>query len=164
MQEKRNDMHSSIALFLFGVFIFVGSFWIPATTSDVLGSRFFPRAVAIFMCILSAIQFMEASVELKKLKDSGVKEEKEKAPISKPFLLTTIALFVYYILIRGIGFTLTSIIYLIFEGLVLMTKKERSDKKSVAVLLIASILVPIFVNFIFWNIFSIQLPEGSLFE
>ena len=146
MKEKRNDICSSIVFFLFGVFIFAGSYWIPATTSDILGSRFF-----------------SAVGELKKLKDVGVKEEKEAAKLNCPFLLTTVALFAYYLLVLGIGFTLTSILYLLFEGVVLMRKDELKDKKKMVILILVAVNVPIFLNTVFWNVFSIKLPEGALF-
>ena len=114
MKEKRNDICSSIVFFLFGVFIFAGSYWIPATTSDILGSRFFPRVVAVLIGILSIFQLLSAVGELK---DVGVKEEKEAAKLNCPFLLTTVALFAYYLLVLGIGFTLTSILYLLLKVL-----------------------------------------------
>ena len=163
MKEKRNDIYSSIVFFLFGVFIFVGSYWIPATTSDILGSRFFPRVVAVLIGILSIFQLLSAAGELKKLKDVGVKEEKEAAKLNCPFLLTTVALFAYYLLVLGIGFTLTSILYLLFEGVVLMRKDELKDKKKIVILVLVAVIVPIFLNTVFWNVFSIKLPEGALF-
>lgn len=163
MKAKRNDICSSIVFFLFGVFIFVGSYWIPATTSDILGSRFFPRAVAVLIGILSLIQLFGAMGELKALKEAGVKAEKEAVKLNRPFLLTTIALFAYYVLVLGIGFTLTSILYLLFEGVVLMRKDEVKDKKKMIILVLVAIIVPVFLNTIFWNVFSIKLPEGALF-
>ncbi len=163
MKEKRNDIYSSIVFFLFGVFIFAGSYWIPATTSDILGSRFFPRVVAVLIGILSIFQLLSAAGELKKLKDVGVKEEKEAAKLNCPFLLTTVALFAYYLLVLGIGFTLTSILYLLFEGVVLMRKDELKDKKKIVILVLVAVIVPIFLNTVFWNVFSIKLPEGALF-
>lgn len=163
MKEKLNDICSSIVFFLFGVFIFAGSYWIPATTSDILGSRFFPRVVAVLIGILSIFQLLSAVGELKKLKDVGVKEEKEAAKLNCPFLLTTVALFAYYLLVLGIGFTLTSILYLLFEGVVLMRKDELKDKKKMVILILVAVIVPIFLNTVFWNVFSIKLPEGALF-
>ena len=160
MKEKRNDICSSIVFFLFGVFIFAGSYWIPATTSDILGSRFFPRVVAVLIGILSIFQLLSAVGELK---DVGVKEEKEAANLNGPFLLTTVALFAYYLLVLGIGFTLTSILYLLFEGVVLMRKDELKDKKKMVILILVAVIVPIFLNTVFWNVFSIKLPEGALF-
>lgn len=163
MKEKRNDICSSIVFFLFGVFIFAGSFWIPATTSDILGSRFFPRAVAVLTGILSLFQLVSAMGEMKTLKDAGVKDEKEPLKLNRPFLLTTIALFVYYVLVLGIGFTITSVLYLFFEGVVLMRRNELKNKKKMIILLLVAVIVPIFINTIFWNVFSIKLPEGALF-
>lgn len=163
MKEKRNDICSSIVFFLFGVFIFVGSYWIPATTSDILGSRFFPRVVAVLIGILSIFQLLSAVGELKKLKDVDIKEEKEQVKLNRPFLFTTVALFAYYLLVLGIGFTLTSILYLLFEGVVLMRKDELKDKKKMVILILVAVIVPLFLNTIFWNVFSIKLPEGALF-
>ncbi|RHP49582.1 tripartite tricarboxylate transporter TctB family protein [Clostridium sp. AF32-12BH] len=163
MKEKHNDVCSSVVFFLFGVFIFVGSYWIPATTSDILGSRFFPRAVAILIGILSLMQLVSALGELKQMKAAGVKEEKEEKKLNKPFILTTVALFAYYLLVLGIGFTLTSILYLLFEGVVLMRKDEVKDKKKMIILVLVAVIVPVFLNTVFWNVFSIKLPEGALF-
>lgn len=167
MQDKRKDIQSAIVFFLFGIFLYVGSYWIPPTTSDILGSRFFPRVVAILIGILSVAQFLGAMSGLKQAKAAPEKKEEaqqEKEEFNKPFVLTIVALFAYYFLIRVVGFTITSILYLVFEGFVLMTKSEMKNKKQVAIVLIVAVVVPVFLNWIFWNVFSIKLPVGSLFE
>lgn len=86
-------------------------------TSDILGSRFFPRVVAVLIGILSIFQLLSAVGELKKLKDVGVKEEKEAAKLNCPFLLTTVALFAYYLLVLGLAHGITSILYFFLKVL-----------------------------------------------
>lgn len=161
MKEAKDNLYSGIGFFLFGLFILAGSFWIPATTSDILGSRFFPRAVAILIGILSAIQMAGA---LRGIKAAGEDEgTKEKTGWNKPLFLTIAALFAYYILVLYIGFTITSIIYLLAQSAVLMSKDDFKSRKMVAVMVLVSVTAPIFIHTIFWKVFSIALPAGKLF-
>ena len=78
-------------------------------------------------------------------------------------LLTVVALFVYYILVLQIGFTITSILYLLFQSAVLMSKDDFKNRKKVIILVLVSIITPIFINVLFGQIFLIVLPEGNLF-
>lgn len=165
MKEKRSDIFSAVAFFLFAVFVYVGSYWIPATTSDILGSRFFPKAVAVLIGILAVMQIIFSVSKIKKLpaEESEKTEKKEGKRINKPLFLTTAALFVYYVLVLQIGFTITSILYLLFEGSVLMQKEDLKNKKKMTILVLVAVIVPIFINTIFWKVFSIALPAGALF-
>ncbi|CAK7044737.1 MAG: hypothetical protein BACD_02295 [Bacteroides rodentium] len=165
MKEKRNDLYSGIVFALFAVFLFVGSYWIPATTSDILGSRFFPRAIAVLVLILAAVQISVSLVQMKAQNpEHGLDKKKEGQEINTPLALTTAALFVYYVLILQVGFVITSILYLLFEGYVLMAEEDRKKKKNVIILVLVAVLVPVFLNTVFWNIFSIALPGGTLFN
>lgn len=158
MKEAKNNILSGICFLAFGIFVFAGSFWIPATTADILGSRFFPRVVAVLIGILSVFQIILNMPALK------VKEEgREKEGLNKPLILTAAALFGYYVLVLYIGFTITSILYLLCQSAILMAKEDFKNKKKVVIMLASSILVPIAINAVFWNIFSIALPGGKLF-
>ena len=162
MKEKRNDIYSSIVLIIFAVFLFVGSWWIPPTTSDILGSRFFPRAIAVVIGCLSLFQLVGAVSVVKNRKEKEEAAEKKEA-FSIPLLLTVAALFVYYILVLQIGFTITSILYLLFQSAVLMSKDDFKNRKKVIILVLVSIITPIFINVLFGQVFLIVLPEGNLF-
>lgn len=161
MKEAKSNILSGICFIAFGIFLFAGSFWIPPTTSDILGSRFFPRVVAVVIIFLAAIQIL---INTSKLKEAGEAEsQKEKAGLNKPLALTVAALFGYYVLVLYIGFTITSILYLLCQSAILMAREDFQNKRKVAVMVASSILVPIVINAIFWNIFSIALPAGKLF-
>ena len=162
MREKKNDICSAVVFILFAIFLFVGSWWIQPTTPDILGSRFFPRLIAVFIAFLAAIQLIGAVSAVKK--NGGEKQEEEKkGGLSIPLLLTVAALFIYYILVLQIGFTITSILYLLFQSAVLMSKEDFQNKKKIILLIIVSIIVPVFINTIFWKVFFIALPAGNLF-
>lgn len=159
--EHRKNFTSGIAFLLFGIFIYAGSYTIPATTSDILGSRFFPRAVAALIGVLSIVQITLSAGAFKAAAHNN--EEKVKEAINKPLMLTVAALLIYYILVLQIGFTITSIIYLFCQSLILMPMEDIKNKKKLIVPVLVSVIVPIAVNAIFWKLFSIKLPVGNLF-
>lgn len=165
MKESRNNLISGITFLLFGVFVFATSYMIQVTTSDILGSRFFPRATAVLIMILALVQISGAVKGMnraKKEENPAAEEEKKHGP-NKPLVLTVVSLFVYYILILYIGFTITSILYLLAQSAILMSKEDFKDKKKVLIMVAVAVIVPIFINTIFWNVFSIGLPAGKLF-
>lgn len=164
MKDKRDDIYSGIVLILFAVFMYAASFLIQPTTSDILGSRFFPRMVAIIIGVLAVCMIVGAAGSLKKAGKTAKEEEKpEKKPLNMPLVLTIVGLFAYYILIDLLGFTVTSILYLLFQGAVLMGKEGLKNKRSLIILIVTSVVIPIALNNIFWNVFKISLPSSRLF-
>ena len=210
MKEARDNLYSGIGFLLFGIFVFAGSYWIPATTSDVLGSRFFPRAVSVLMAILAVVQMggawkmagrpegRAAGEAAQKPELTGHAEQPQKPELTghaeqpqkpeltehaersqqpepsmpenaagsrfnRPLILTVAALFAYYILVLYIGFTITSILYLLAQSAILMSKDALGNRKTVAVMVLVSVIAPIFIHTVFWKVFSIALPAGKLF-
>lgn len=82
---------------------------------------------------------------------------------NRPLILTVAALFAYYILVLYIGFTITSILYLLAQSAILMSKDALGNRKTVAVMVLVSVIAPIFIHTVFWKVFSIALPAGKLF-
>ncbi len=163
MKEKRGDIFSGIVIGVLAVVYYVYSFQIQQTTSDVLGSRFFPQLAAILLLVLSAILIIQA---LRKKPDSEEenKNSENAKKINLPLILTTVALFVYYVLILNIGFTITSILYLLFECWVLMPDNMKKNKKMLLLVVLVCVAVPVFLNTVFYSVFHIQLPVGALFR
>ncbi len=210
MKEARDNLYSGIGFLLFGIFVFAGSYWIPATTSDVLGSRFFPRAVSVLMALLAVVQMggtwkmagrpegRAAGKAAQKPELTGHAEQPQKPELTghteqpqkpeltghaersqqpepsmpenaagsrfnRPLILTVAALFAYYILVLYIGFTITSILYLLVQSAILMSKDALGNRKTVAVMVLVSVIAPVFIHTVFWKVFSIALPAGKLF-
>lgn len=161
MKEIKKTIHSSIVYICIAVFLFAGSFAIPATTSDVLGSRFFPRLTSVLMLILGVQLLLSSNVKLKKMPKEAEEEKKDR--LSKPFLLTALILFLYYILVQWIGFIITSILYLVAQSVILMPDEDIRDPKKMRTPLVVAIVLPIILYFIFLKGFQIQLPVGNLF-
>lgn len=163
MSDSKKNLYSGIVFVIFAIFVFAVSYTIPITTSDTLGSRFFPRLISGVTIVLGVIQVIGSSMILKKNQQEVKAEDGEKSGINLPMTLTIIALLLYYFLIIRLGFVLTSIIYLFCQSLILMDKESFKDKRKLAVLGMVSILLPLAMNWVFWNLFSIGLPAGNLF-
>jgi len=163
-KAKKKDIQSAIVIIVFAVLFYAFSYRIQPTTSDVLGSRFFPQAISIILVILGLILIVTSIISGK---DPLSEEEETKLAkndrINQPLILTTVFLFAYYFLCMGIGFLLTSILYLFGASRVLMSEEDKKDKKTQIIVAIVSIAVPIFLNTVFYQVFHIKLPTGSLF-
>ncbi|MDR1835922.1 MAG: tripartite tricarboxylate transporter TctB family protein [Fusobacteriaceae bacterium] len=161
--ENKKDISSGIIFIFLGVFIWAGSFYIPRTTSDVLGSRFFPRVVSVLIFLLAGIQIVKAYWKEKySALENTTKNKLTK--FNKPLILTVIALFAYYVLTLYFGFTITSILYLFAQSLILMQLQDLKNKKKILVLILVSIIVPVAINLIFLKIFCIMLPVGKFIQ
>lgn len=161
--NSKKDVQSSIVIIIFSIAFYLCSFQIQATTSDVLGSRFFPQAAAICLIFLNVIQIFKNVRSNEVLTDEQKKKIASADRINSPLVLTTVLLFAYYFLCMQVGFTLTSIVYLICSSLVLIPKAERNNKKQMLLILIVAVAVPIFLNTVFYQVFHITLPKGKLF-
>lgn len=163
-RAKKKDVQSAIVIIVFAVLFYAFSLKIQPTTSDVLGSRFFPQAIAIILVILGLILIVTSISSGKRILTEEEEKKIEKIDrINQPLVLTTVLLFAYYFLCISIGFLLTSILYLFGASRVLMSEEEKKDKKTQIIVAIVSVVVPIFLNTVFYNVFHIKLPAGSLF-
>ena len=162
-KANKKDLQSAIAVILFAVAFYACSFQIQPTTSDILGSRFFPQAAAIILVLLGLVQVVRSLTSKAQLTEEEEARLAKNDRINKPLVLTTVLLFAYYFLCISVGFTITSILYLLGASWVLMPDKDRKNKKMLLLILIVAIAVPIFLNTVFYQVFRIQLPTGSLF-
>jgi len=161
-EEYKKDIHSGLVFMLMSIFIFIGSFYIPKSTSDILGSRFFPRVVSGLILLLSMILAIKGLIKVRAMTDGDEKKQSSRK-YSKPLLLTVFILFVYYLMVLYIGFTVTSILYIFFQSLILMQQRDFKNRKKLIILVVVSIVIPIVINSIFLRVFSIILPVGRLF-
>ena len=69
-KASKKDLQSAIAVILFAIAFYAFSFQIQPTTSDVLGSRFFPQAASIILILLGLVQ-AGAQSDLQRKTDRG---------------------------------------------------------------------------------------------
>lgn len=162
-RAQKKDIQSAVVIIIFAVLFYAFSFKIQATTSDVLGSRFFPQVTSILLVVLSLVLIVRSITVKEELTEDQLAKIEKSDRINQPLILTSVLLFAYYFLLRGIGFVITSILYLMGASWVLMPEADRKNKRMLILAGIVSIVVPIFLNTVFYKVFNIKLPSGSLF-
>lgn len=154
-----------IAVVAVVMFSITFSFEAFAGTAVGVGVEFMPRVIAALMFITAGVIIINAyrnrGKHVKVIDgDTGLEVEAED-PNSKNYKKLSIslrAMIVYALLTQFIGFLLASILYLITQMFIL----SDSDKKKLILITIISVVMSVFVYFIFRNIFYVMLPQGFL--
>lgn len=145
---------SSLIDFL-GVVLFISARGIDTESALGQGSDFIPKLCTGLWILFSVCLLVK---ELRS-PDDGVKELGINLGI---FLLTILLLFAYIYLLNILGFTVSSMLYLIIQMLLFVPAKLRTAKNVIIFVLLA-IIVPLAVNALFVNALSLLLPEGVIF-
>lgn len=74
---------------------------------------------------------------------------------------TFILLFAYALVLRPVGYLLTTFIYLIIQ-IILLTEQKKINKKLVVKALILSVVFSILSDYLFVKLLSVPLPSGIL--
>lgn len=128
-------------------FALASLFYLPPSNNVKFGVSFFPK-----VSILLIITFLVLSILTE-----GKKED--YAPLNKFFIKFIFILVVYLIIIKPIGFIVTTSIYIIASMIILMPKKHI---KYWQVSLIG-ILMSLLLWYVFGNVMNVMLPAGILF-
>lgn len=133
--------------------------WLSAQTIEVgaamgQGGDFMPKLCSSIWFVIALLLFVFG------LRTRNA--EKGEAPVSIiGFLATLVLLFLYVLLLKPIGFVITSIVYM-FAQMLLFVPSELRRKKNYIIFAIVSVVLPIVVNMLFVNVFSLILPTGIL--
>lgn len=76
--------------------------------------------------------------------------------------LTALALFLYIALLDTLGFVLSSILYMAAQMLIFIPLENRNRKHYIMIGVLA-LVVPLLINEVFEEVFSLLLPAGILF-
>lgn len=118
------------------------------------GGDFMPKLCAGLWILISAPLIMtSAMMPNNKDENAGIHV--------KGFLGTLILLIVYVFLLKPIGFVLTSIVYMFIQMMMFVPQELRS-RNNYILFVVISVALPIIVNLVFVNVFSLILPTGIL--
>ena len=134
-----------------------------AKNGDV-GSAFLPIVVGGMLVVLSLIYLGSTLLEIKQRKNRGEEAEEEQIeeilkPDNRKIALTFVLLAAYVLLLKPVGFVITSIVYLFLQMNVMSDEPTVKQRVVFAVL---SVIVPVIVYYVFVNLFSMVLPAGIL--
>lgn len=151
--KKLADTVINIMLVITGVIFFIASQKIQVGAAMGQGGDFMPKVCSSVWLIISILLLV-----------FNVKAEippRENPVRIKVFIITLVMLVVYVAALKPIGFVICSIVYL-FLQMLLFVPKEKKTKKTLAVFAVISLVVPVAVNALFVNVFSLILPAGIL--
>lgn len=133
--------------------------WLSAQTIQVgaamgQGGDFMPKLCSSIWFVIALLLFIFGL----RTPDDG----KNAEPVSIKGLIMTLALlFFYVLLLKPIGFVITSIVYMFIQMLLFVPAELRS-KKNIIIFAVVSVILPIAVNLLFVEVFSLILPTGIL--
>ena len=152
--RKLSELIISIVLFIAGAVLFISSQEIEVGAAMGQGGDFMPKLCSVLWLIISGLLTIFTVMNKD---DSG----KEITISLKGFFATLILLIAYVTFLKPIGFVITSILYM-FVQMLLFVPAEYRTKKNYMFFLIISIIIPVAVNALFVNVFSLILPTGVL--
>lgn len=152
--KKISEIIINLVLFMFGILLFISAQSIEAGAAMGQGGDFMPKLCSAIWVLISGLM-LAISVFNKQKQNIGIKEN------IKGFFLTLVLLFFYIFLMKPIGFVISSIFYM-FAQMMLFVPKELINKRRLILFAVISIVLPILVNLLFVNVFSLILPTGIL--
>lgn len=161
MKEKRLDLYAAVLIFMVGVFIFANSFSIHTLTNMTIGPDFMPKVVGCGLMMLSVILGIQAlrAVKLKDF-DKGDDEQDEDPLISKRFIATVAVIFGYFILLKPLGYLISTFLYTFCHFMLLTDRNDWKRKWLFCIILSAVISAATYA--VFRLGFNLMLPEGIL--
>lgn len=152
--KKLSEIVVSVVLVIFGVVLWLASQEISVGAAMGQGGDFMPKLCTTVWVIIS-VMLLFSNITMKN-------QSKETASLNlKGFLATFFLLFLYMLLLKPIGFVLTSMVYMFFQMLLFVPAEYRT-RKNYGLFAIISVIVPIAVNALFVNVFCLILPSGIL--
>ena len=152
---------------IFFLYQVMNSFSLQKFDTDTLGSNFLPRVVGIIglTCIIGIIVSKIFETMSKKNDDTKKESPEEREPcalmgfIKKNIAVATLILIgIYILLMRPLGFILSSFFYLTVQILLFAPQ----GKKRPVFTIVLALTFPVAMYFLFMEAFSVFLPYGIL--
>lgn len=149
MTDKKKNILTSILFLAFGAFVFFESLGIKHVMKNDVGSAFFPKVISVVMITVALVRLVMALRE---------KEEAAKATDSdmKGGWETILLMCAYVLAFQPVGFIISTIVFLFCEMLVLTPK----EKRSMPLLAVLALVVPVGIYTLFVYVINTPLPKG----
>lgn len=153
--KKLSEIVISLILVVAGVILLIAAFQIEAGTTMGQGGDFMPKVCAFTWLTVSVLLLLSNF----QMEDDGVRAITMKL---KNWAATLVLLFLYILLLDKLGFVVSSVLYM-FIQMCLFVPAEFRSKKNYILFAVISLVLPVAVNLLFVNAFSLILPTGVLF-
>lgn len=152
--SKHKDTLCGIIGIVLAVVLFVGGASIAQKEANLIGAGFLPQIAAVLTFFLSC-----------SLTVSGIQKSKTYQKKTPPFLanrkgilIICGAMLVYCLLLKPVGFVITSILFL-FLCICVMTPKEKTNYLKFAII---SVVAVVLIYLVFTQVFGVRIPSGIL--
>ena len=152
--KKLSEVILSMVLLIAGLALWFASQSIEVGAAMGQGGDFMPKLCSTVWVLISALLLVSNIT----MKDGG---EKEAGINLKGFFATLVLLFVYVFMLKPIGFVISSMAYMLIQMLLFVPAEYRT-KKNYILFVVLSVVIPVAVNALFVNVFSLILPTGIL--
>lgn len=168
MKKCVKDMIAGAVLALFSIVYYIASHSIQSfgSNKDFISARTIPVAWAVLLLVLSAALMIRSYSEIRRLKAAG--EEIFSGRTFKDWLAdnyavigTFVMLFLYAFAMRPVGYLVSTFVYLIIQ-VVLLTQREKINKKLIVKALILAVAFSVASDYLFVELLSVPLPSGIL--
>lgn len=163
MLKKYKEAFCGIFLILLAAGLFIASFSIRSVALNLIKADFFPRLCAGLFLILGIIQ---TGIGLSQAKEYQPGLDEATLPFWKDdrtvsMLETLVLITVYVLLLKPVGFVVSTFIYLIAQMYVL-TPKDKRTKRNIVLFIVISLIASLAIYLLFVKVFYLMLPAGIL--
>lgn len=152
------DIIISFVFIILSVFMLISSSqFTSGFNQESLGAAGFPRLIAIIILILAIINLIKGLRNNSKSTNMTIKEIFNEYKFV--IILLTI-FFVYIVLMKYIGFVLSTMIFLLSSQWILSNK----SKKNIPIIIIITLLISLGAYFFFTSYLTVVFPAGIFFE
>ena len=154
--KKYGDLVVGILFLILATVVYVSARALPPNLLGSLGADFLPKIVAILCGVLAVIQIVSGAGAIRNYQAEATAEE------DKPEYLRVVATIVvftaYVLLMKPVGFIITSAVYLFLQMLILCPKEKRNS----ILFAVISVVCAVAIYYIFRNGLNVMLPAGIL--
>ncbi|MGL5434797.1 MAG: tripartite tricarboxylate transporter TctB family protein [Lachnospiraceae bacterium] len=154
-KTKLEELIICLALVVFGVALVVSAQSIQTGVTMGQGGDFMPKLCSKLWLLISALLLITTMIK---------PEERfliKEAVQLRGFLATMTILLVYGLALKPVGFVISSIVYMLVQMIIFVPDDKRSTKMYL-IFAVISVIMPILVNMLFVDVFSLVLPAGIL--
>lgn len=158
MWRKYKELIGSGVVTAVGIIYFITTFKIRKFGDAVLDSRSLPIALGIIVIFLGLFRFVVSIKEFFQERVEDNKEHEDETGNRKRVIGSLGLMVAYAIIIKPIGFFISSFLYLFFQSLLIYPDRKKNYLISALIAIIFSLAVYL----VFTRAFSLALPRGIL--
>lgn len=157
--KKYNDLIVGLSMLAFGLFYLIMTMQIPRK-GKLIDATFFPYILSTIMLIVGLLQTVRGAASAKRYDAASYEEPKagQKGDM-KTVLITVGLILVYVVLLKPLGFIISSSLYLFAQILVLVPVRIKKNYLLYALVAVITSAI-IYVSFRFG--LDLMLPAGLL--